>query len=244
MGLLDAVPVIGPILDSASSIINAQSASDAYKHRYQTEVADLKAAGLNPALAYGQNPGVPPATTNLGQPGESFTRGISAAASAQQAQANADLTDAQTTLLRTQSADLASQVALRNKQIAQETATSAAQQTRTQVETENVQWDTALKGQLYEFNKRTLDDRVAMVKVAAEQSGIDLDTSKVQKTLLELEKPEAQATADYFKKVGAWDPALQPILGIVRALLPGGAGTFMPRSTIPPKTFNFNIRPR
>lgn len=47
---------------------NRQNASDArnwdasmYSHRYQMQVADLKAAGLNPALAYGQSPGSAPA---------------------------------------------------------------------------------------------------------------------------------------------------------------------------------------
>lgn len=43
--------------------MNNQQAIDMYKHRYQWQVEDLKAAGLNPILAYGQQPGAVPNLT-------------------------------------------------------------------------------------------------------------------------------------------------------------------------------------
>lgn len=68
MGLGSIVGSVGGSL--ASDALNIWSANEArkasenmYRHRYRTMVADLKAAGLNPMLAYMKDAGTPPTTT-------------------------------------------------------------------------------------------------------------------------------------------------------------------------------------
>lgn len=83
-------------------IANAQNAFNAeqYAKRYQTTVQDLKAADLNPMLAYGQGAGSPasavglPAQTN---PYQNLTSDLSKAVGAANVAMQTQLTDAQVT---------------------------------------------------------------------------------------------------------------------------------------------------
>lgn len=100
-------------LNLIGDIASETTARNAYKHRYQDEVRDLRAAGLNPALAYGANPGNPN-TASFSGIGSEAVSGYQAAQQAQQAKANTELTKAQTDLLRKQTAALAVQPQLRN----------------------------------------------------------------------------------------------------------------------------------
>jgi len=69
-----------------------------YKRRYQYQVADLKAAGLNPALAYGQSPGAAPsgAMGQIPDLGADYARGTSAKSEKQLRAKQGGLVDAQT----------------------------------------------------------------------------------------------------------------------------------------------------
>ena len=91
---LDPTGVVSAGLDAASGVASAVMARNAYKHRYQDMVKDMRRAGLNPALAYGQSAGSP-TTTDLPDVGSSYARGAQSAASAKQSTQQADLVKAQ-----------------------------------------------------------------------------------------------------------------------------------------------------
>lgn len=105
---------IGAVGNLISGNSNAKQARDMYKHRYQWQVADMKKAGLNPALAYGQSAPIPQ-TQGLEPLGDSAVKGMQSAAQRGQANAARALTEAQTRLLNAQSADLIEGIKLRNK---------------------------------------------------------------------------------------------------------------------------------
>lgn len=220
MGLLNAIPIVGPVLDTASSLISAHSASEQFAHRYQTEVADLKAAGLNPALAYGQNPGQPPASINLGEPGQSLAHSAQAAAASKQAQANADLTAAQTDLLKAQRDDII------NKTRADAAAAfSAAQLNDMRATTESYR-PALLMSQLYqmtqenEFRNATWTQRLELIQNELKQQGLDIDYSDVRNTLQKLGLPEAKASSDYYNSpIGKYSNQKDAILDILRTII-------------------------
>lgn len=108
------LPLIGDIaaglvsggLNLIGDTASQSNARQAYQHRYQDTVKDLRKAGLNPALAYGQNPGGGAETPPYGDIGSDVTQGMQAAASARQAREQSQLTAAQTRLLNAQANSL------------------------------------------------------------------------------------------------------------------------------------------
>lgn len=89
-------PVIGGIADNLFAKNRQDSAQEfsaqQFATRYQTTVKDMEAAGLNPALAYQQGGGSPPAGI-VSSPGNNFTQ-ASALIGAQIAQAQAQASSA------------------------------------------------------------------------------------------------------------------------------------------------------
>lgn len=120
MGIVDAIPIIGPALDAAAGVASAHQARSAFTHRYQDTVADMRKAGLNPALAYGQGGGNPQ-TSDLPDVGSSLTRAAQSTASAKQAEAERKKTEAETKLLNAQAGSLELQPGLINERIRSET---------------------------------------------------------------------------------------------------------------------------
>lgn len=75
-----------------------------YKHRYQYQVKDMKKAGLNPALAYGQSPGGAPggATASMPDIGSAATSGMQAGTAMSMAKSQKALLAEQRTVAETQ----------------------------------------------------------------------------------------------------------------------------------------------
>jgi hypothetical protein len=108
---------------------NNQFSAQQFATRYQTTVDDLKAAGLNPMLAYSQGGGTPPTASSvapmqnaLGQGVDAYnkTKGTSAQSALQAEQAKQS--QAQTGLINSQSAKTAAEteVALKQAQLIDE----------------------------------------------------------------------------------------------------------------------------
>ncbi|WNK12980.1 MAG: DNA pilot protein [Microvirus sp.] len=172
--------IIAPGLDAVSGVINAKQARDAFKSRYQDTVKDMKKAGLNPALAYGQGGGNP-TTHDIPELGRSLTGAVGTAASAGQAKANMELTQAQTKLLNAQSADLALKPGLENTLLSED------------------------------INKRRQDVGLtkADISLRAQQQGlVGAQTAVEQKRLDQMDLAISQATLDQAWQTSTWQTRL------------------------------------
>lgn len=117
----DPMGIVTAGMDYLQGQANAKAARDAFRSRYQDTVRDMKKAGLNPALAYGQGGGNP-VTHDVPLPGEqlakatgAFSSAKQAAAAAQNLGANTEKTKAETGLLNAQAADLVQKIKLENQ---------------------------------------------------------------------------------------------------------------------------------
>ena len=179
MGLLDFIPVIGPALNAASGLFSESNARSAFKSRYQDTVADMRAAGLNPALAYGQGGGNP-STVPLPQLGSDVTDAIQGVASAKQAKqaaanqaAQADLTSAQAALLKAQTADLVQQIKLKNANLSAGTQRELAQAGLLGVESQSTGLDVKKKS-------ATLTSDIAGTKAANTLKQLQVPRSRIE----------------------------------------------------------------
>lgn len=150
---LTAIPVVGDFLAGAA---NASAVKDAYKHRYQWEVQDLKKAGLNPALAYGHQPSTPQVGT-MPDLGSSAGRGYQAMQSGKQSSAAARLTSAQAALLEAQTSDLQLNLQLKNALLQGQAGLVGAQTDATKAGTKLTNARTITEG----YNQRDIDQRIA-----------------------------------------------------------------------------------
>jgi hypothetical protein len=216
MDPLNPTGLITAGVDLVGGIVSANQARKAFKTRYQDTVNDMKKAGLNPALAYGQGGGNP-TTVPLPEVGTSYQKGVATSASAKQARANQELTEAQTNLLRAQTAELSKRPFLENqalqfgmKKTEAETTNVGAQTDWTRLRSvgqqmENVGTQTrndilALEQILREndviHSNATLLDRVKATQLAARQAGVNVGATEIANVLAGLKIPEAQLRAD------------------------------------------------
>ena len=208
----------GDLLGGATSAIMARNA---YQHRYQDTVKDLTAAGLNPALAYGVNPGGGAQTPDLSNLGSSAMRGASAMADAKQREANTALTWAQADLLKRQADDLAQTPRIRNIAM---TRGYELMQTRQDLAEQEYNFRGGDKNAIGTYNTLRANEMAARIaatlanKTATEQ-GIELQ---------KLSFPEAQALANFYRgPMGKASPYIDQGGAILRAI-----GQIWPRINI------------
>lgn len=177
--------LIGGAADLFGGLSSQANARDNYRHRYQDTVQDLRKAGLNPALAYGQNPGGGAQTTDFSQIG---SRAISAgrdAASAKQTAAQAALTAAQTDLLKAQRDDLVATT--HNKRQASEFAPSNAQSAR------NLMDEKARMAQIERQVREYTQTSDMETRISANER------QKILTYLTGLDRPQAEAASAFFR---------------------------------------------
>lgn len=228
MGLLDFIPVVGPALDALSGVASAHAARNAFQSRYQDTVADIRKAGLNPALAYGQGGGNPQ-TVPLPDVGSSLERGVQTAASAKQAkaqaenlQASAENTKAQTGLLQAQSADLVDQIRLRNSNTAADTALKIKQGDTEKERPAQIRAAVQGAQQDIQWNSTSWETRMDILKNEAKKLGLDITGQEINNELEGLKKPEAQAGANFYSGVGKFSPYVSSALDVLKGITPLG----------------------
>lgn len=189
---LTAIPVVGDFLAGAS---NASAVKDAYKHRYQWEVADLKKAGLNPALAYGHQPSTPQVGT-MPDVGSSAARGYQAMQQGKQSSAAARLTSAQAALLEAQTSDLQLNLQLKNALLRGQGALTGAQTEATQAGTKLTNARTVTEG----YTQRDIDQRIT-------ESRERIKLLEAQVGLTRVEAMKANAVIQQIRQDVAWRQA-------------------------------------
>lgn len=243
MSLLDAVPIVGPALDAIGGVVSARAQRDAFKSRYQDTVNDMKKAGLNPALAYGQGGGNP-TTTPLPQVGESLTRATQGAANAKQVLANRELTVAQTELLKAQTGDLVQNLRLKNELLGADTKLRGAQLGLTGAQTQAAGAESFYKTELgnlaqqdFKRGAATFDSdiqarlaRNAADMFAPQSAAAELRGQRLENEIRRLSLPELRAIAAYYTGAGKYEPYANAIGRFVNNLMPrvniGGDKTF------------------
>lgn len=237
-------PLLAPLVaggitaigDAISGNSNAQSARNAFKHRYQDTVADMKKAGLNPALAYGQGGGNPQ-THDRPLVGEQVSKAAQNVGSATQANANAKLTGAQTDLLKAQTEDLIQQVKLRNAEIFTHTGLMGAQSGLAMKQQDIAEQTLRQVTADASFKEATLKDRIEMVHRALQQAGLNLTGTQLSNLLSALSVPEAKAYANYYKGLGKAEPYVSTAKNVMQTLIPriniGGDRTFTTHNNLP-----------
>lgn len=219
MDPLTGAALIGGGLNIASDLFSQTNARNAFKTRYQDTVKDMKKAGLNPALAYGQGGGNPQ-TSDYGEWGTSASQIAQSLQQKKQSAAQADLTQAQADLLKAQTADL--------KRITSARAAEAE-----------------LKPQFQIYKNMSAEARSIMDMITQRQreatNASDVraqvsrnDLAVINTELAKLSKPEAEAVARYFGTFqGRNARTIDQILDVIRTIRGGGSKTYETHNYIP-----------
>jgi len=180
-------------LNVGGGLFSQSSARNAYQHRYQDTVKDMRKAGLNPALAYGQNPGGGAQTHDFGDVGSQAASAYQASAAGRQARAQTELTTAQANLLKAQTDDL-------KRRTFWEAERSIFDSRRADYEADSA------------GTRRTVDRDTAASKIQSARQAAELER---------LMLPEARAMAKYYDQTGTASPYLNTAAQLLRMLIEG-----------------------
>lgn len=197
-------------LNLIGDMVSQSNARSAFKSRYQDTVADMRKAGLNPALAYGQGGGNPQ-TSDYGDIGSAAVEGGQSYASARQAREQAELTRAQKELLVAQKNDLATITANR------------ARASHLLPDMQRFKNITAEAQSIMAMIEQRQREATNLSDVRARLSRNDMQSIATE--LAKLNLPEARAVAKWFQgPIGRNERNIDKILDVIRAVRSGGGG--------------------
>lgn len=227
--ILGAMPVVGPILSAGADLIGGamnnsaqkkanrqnvalQRENQAFEERlsntaYQRGTADMRAAGLNPMLAYSQGGASTPNTSAAQvQAPDAMGRAVSSAGSKA---ANI------LTLERMRiDNDIAMQTRLQQELVTDQMKQKYGQADWTGTEIEKQRSEAKIKSIEASILEETQGANVQSARARAAILDQEVGMNEVRTILMKLDIPEKEAMAKWFETVGAGSPAAKAVMSI------------------------------
>lgn len=213
--------LIGTGVNLIGGLFSQSSARSAYGHRYQDTVKDMRKAGLNPALAYGQNPGGGAQTADFGQLGSQAADIYRGSSSATQAKQQSEYVQAQTDLLKAQAEDIKNT-------------------THYRMEAASFQPEIAQNARNASIDKARMTEIERQIREYTQTSDMEARTaenqrSKIAEILERAQIPEAQAWADFYR---SWVGKNKGNIDLFLQMVASGIGAYRAAQGNSAKSYN------